>query len=299
MAGRARGGAATGSGDATRASPGELTSGRWRRPVQWADRAQTPCTCRRRPPMLGSVVADRLVAGERHARRHDPRRRLASVARRGRAPQARRRSRLSGVGGGVAAHPGQGAEGDTARTRSCFSCTRARRLSSPAPRGALLLSCTKASVAELRRQTLARDDLRAPDRRCVDACFAPGGAGVTGGRSCAHGARSRLASAEGRLRRPSVARRRASVATRDRRRLATALHVERRRASKHSSWPRAEAAGLRRRMVAFLSANDERDAREAYGSRAVCQELGESPGGESRRPNGVRVSGCTECEGDR
>ena len=41
-----------------------------------------------------------------------------------------------------------------------FHCTRARRLSSPAPRGALLLSGTKASVAEFRRQTLARDDDR-------------------------------------------------------------------------------------------------------------------------------------------
>jgi hypothetical protein len=51
--------------------------------------------------------------------------------------------------------------------------------------------------------------------------------------------------------------------------------------------------------VAFLSANDERDAREVDGSRVVRQELGESPGGESRRPNGVRISGCAECEGDR
>ena len=39
---------------------------------------------------------------------------------------------------------------------------------------------------------------------------------------------------------------------------------------------------LRRRVVAFLSANDERDAREIHAGRVVCQEFGESPGSESR-----------------
>jgi hypothetical protein len=51
--------------------------------------------------------------------------------------------------------------------------------------------------------------------------------------------------------------------------------------------------------MAFLSANDERDAGEVHGSRVVGQELGESPGGESRRPNRVRISACAEREGDR
>jgi hypothetical protein len=67
---------------------------------------------------------------------------------------------------------------------------------------------------------------------------------------------------------------------------------------KRSSAERKSSA-LRRRLVAFVSANDERDAREIHGGRVVCQELGESPGGESRRPNGVRISGCAEGEGDR
>jgi hypothetical protein len=51
--------------------------------------------------------------------------------------------------------------------------------------------------------------------------------------------------------------------------------------------------------MAFLSANDERDAREVDGGRVVRQELGERAGGESRRSNGVRIGGCAEGEGDR
>jgi hypothetical protein len=51
--------------------------------------------------------------------------------------------------------------------------------------------------------------------------------------------------------------------------------------------------------MAFLSANDERDAREVDGGRVVRQELGERARGESRRSNGVRIGGCAKGERDR
>ena len=47
----------------------------------------------------------------------------------------------------------------------------------------------------------------------------------------------------------------------------------------------------------LLSANDERDAGEVDGSLVVREELGESPGGQSSRSNGVRMSGCAKGEG--
>jgi hypothetical protein len=85
MAGRARGSAATANGDAARASPGELTSGRCRvgRPSGLIVR-RPRALAGDRPPMLGSVVGDRLVAGERRARRTT----CAGVARRGGAPSS-------------------------------------------------------------------------------------------------------------------------------------------------------------------------------------------------------------------
>ena len=43
-------------------------------------------------------------------------------------------------------------------------------------------------------------------------------------------------------------------------------------------------------VKALQSAQDERDAREVDGRRVVREELGERPGGQSRRPNGVRMS---------
>jgi hypothetical protein len=48
-----------------------------------------------------------------------------------------------------------------------FRATRAHPRSSPAPRGALLLSCTGASVAEFRRQTLVSDDEQEPRSRLL------------------------------------------------------------------------------------------------------------------------------------
>jgi hypothetical protein len=47
-----------------------------------------------------------------------------------------------------------------------------------------------------------------------------------------------------------------------------------------------------------LSANDTGNAREIDASRVVGQELGERPGGQSRRANGVRMRGGAEDEGN-
>ena len=52
-------------------------------------------------------------------------------------------------------------------------------------------------------------------------------------------------------------------------------------------------------MATLLRPNNERDAREVNGYRVVREDLRECPGGESRRPDGVRVSRCAEREGDR
>jgi hypothetical protein len=155
MARRARDGAATGSGDAARASPGadERTLSRW--PAQWADRAQAPCTCRRPAP----DARERRGRSPRSRRAFRPAPRPAAPSRDACARRpARRRSRLNGVGGGVAAHRGQGAEGGAARPRSCFPCNSGAPALISRARGALLLSCTQASVADFGRQVLASDD---------------------------------------------------------------------------------------------------------------------------------------------
>ena len=45
--------------------------------------------------------------------------------------------------------------------------------------------------------------------------------------------------------------------------------------------------------------NDQRDAREVNGNGAVREDLGERPGSQSRRSDGVRIGRGTEREGDR
>ena len=59
------------------------------------------------------------------------------------------------------------------------------------------------------------------------------------------------------------------------------------------------AAGAKR--TARGVSQRERRARRRRGPRQPrCRpELGQGPGGESRRANGVRIGGCAQCEGDR
>jgi hypothetical protein len=64
-------------------------------------------------------------------------------------------------------------------------------------------------------------------------------------------------------------------------------------------WPRRAGPSRLPGRRHLLSANDQHDAREIDGSRGVREELGERPGGQSRRPNGLRVSRCAEDESDR
>ena len=54
---------------------------------------------------------------------------------------------------------------------------------------------------------------------------------------------------------------------------------------------------LRRRRP-LLRPNDERDTREVNRNGVVREDLGESPGGQSRRSDGVRIGRGAEGEGD-
>ncbi len=163
------------------------------------------------------------------------------------------------------------------RSRSATGCVspQSRRLA------ALLPMATATARAPSDRQ-LARADL-VPMHRTQRV--RPSGASV---------GRPRQASAEGRLETPAGRAQTSSpsrhAAGGGRPRLSCILSAGGREALLVA--PGRKPPALRRRLVAFLSANDERDAREVDGSRVVRQKLGERPGGESCRPDRVRISGA-------